>query len=723
MKINLPVTQTEVPFPKGRYLVSKTDLKGIITQANDAFVAISGYDRDELIGKSHNLVRHPDMPPEAFGDLWRTVKNGLPWHGLVKNRSKDGHYYWVKAFVVPVRKNGQTVGYMSVRTEPDRAQVRQAETLYRQVRENKARLPTINPGLLGRFSFSTRLWTIMGGMALLTAAITVAAFSEDILSAKSLFVGSTALLSTLTAISVGIYLALRIDRPLAGVTRFFDQIAEGNLTNEVDVSMRDETGLLFCKLGGMQVHLLAMLDDIATAAVAIEQRSTDLDQRMVQVSDHYRHCRSNQSAGPERRHRSGPGGRTGTWIRRRRRRGSHPGRAHDAEHPRHRRHHHGDPDRHGGSCRRHGGRPQRGRNDDYVPPEQRRKPERRDQGSRGSGNDVGQHFVGNGRADPGQRGSRPEHGTDHPVDRRKPAGGPGRQAGSGRTPGDLRKFEGPDRRISTLSSLKGAQSPGTTHKETPMRNIPIFSSDNHQFILLNESEPGEEDGVRSNQYLVVHDQAGVLLDPGGFGVMPRVLSELLRHIDAEQLKGIVLSHQDPDIVGSIATWLEICAAPVYVSSIWMRFLPHYGISSMQRFIGVPDEGMRCELAPGFKLELLPAHFLHSEGQINTYDPVSRILFSGDIGAATLPTGDTSPFVDDFAAHLPNIEGFHRRYMCSNRAARMWVDMVSKLDIDFIAPQHGPVYRGSAVPAFLDWFAQLECGIDLMTEAGKFKTQP
>jgi len=285
LKTNLPVTQTEIPFPKGRYLVSKTDLKGIITQANDAFVEISGYERDELIGQPHNLVRHPDMPPEAFGDLWRTVRNGLPWHGLVKNRCKNGHYYWVKAFVVPVRKNGHTVGYMSVRTEPDREQVRQAETLYRQVRENQARLPTINPGLLGRFSFSTRLWAIMGGMALLTAAITVATFSEDILSAKSLFVGSTALLSTLTAISVGIYLSLRIDRPLAGVTRFFDQIAEGNLTNDVDVSMRDETGLLFCKLGGMQVHLLAMLDDIATAAVAIETRSADLDQRMVQVSD------------------------------------------------------------------------------------------------------------------------------------------------------------------------------------------------------------------------------------------------------------------------------------------------------------------------------------------------------------------------------------------------------------------------------------------------------
>ncbi|UCV23669.1 oxygen-binding di-iron domain-containing protein [Ferribacterium limneticum] len=255
-----------------------------------------------------------------------------------------------------------------------------------------------------------------------------------------------------------------------------------------------------------------------------------------------------------------------------------------------------------------------------------------------------------------------------------------------------------------------------------MRNISIFSSDNHQFILLNESEPGEEDGIPSNQYLIVHEDSGVLLDPGGFGVMPRVLSELLNYLSPDKLKAIMLSHQDPDIVGGIATWLEISEAPVYVSSIWMRFLPHYGISSMQRFIGVPDEGMQCSLAPGFNLELVPAHFLHSEGQINVYDPIAKVLFTGDIGAAMMPDGEDHPYVDDLKAHLPHIEGFHRRYMGSNRAARFWVEAVSQLDIDFIAPQHGPIYRGAAVQGFLDWFKKLECGVDLMVGAGRFQTR-
>ncbi|MDD3353452.1 PAS domain-containing methyl-accepting chemotaxis protein [Zoogloea sp.] len=283
MKTNLPVTQIEVPFPPGRYLVSKTDLNGDIVHANDAFVDISGFSREELIGSHHNMVRHPDMPREAFADLWGTVKSGLPWHGLVKNRCKNGDHYWVKAFVVPIRKQGRTVGYMSVRTEPGREQVAQAEILYQQVRDGRARFPTINPGLLGRFSFGTRLWAVMGGMALLTALITVVSFAGVLTPDKTLLVGGAALLSTLAAISVGIYFSLRLNRPLSRVSAFFDQIAEGNLTNEVDVTSRDETGLLFCQLGGMQVHLLAMLDDIATAAHAIESRGSRLDTRIGEV--------------------------------------------------------------------------------------------------------------------------------------------------------------------------------------------------------------------------------------------------------------------------------------------------------------------------------------------------------------------------------------------------------------------------------------------------------
>jgi aerotaxis receptor len=137
MKINQPVTQTEKPYPKGKYLVSRTDLKGITTYANDAFIELSGFSRDELIGRNHNVVRHPDMPPQAFQNLWDTIKSGRPWRGIVKNRSKSGDHYWVDAFVVPTRENDRTTGYVSVRSEPSRAQIQQAEALYRELNQTK----------------------------------------------------------------------------------------------------------------------------------------------------------------------------------------------------------------------------------------------------------------------------------------------------------------------------------------------------------------------------------------------------------------------------------------------------------------------------------------------------------------------------------------------------------------------------------------------------------
>lgn len=138
MKINLPVTQIEKPFPKGTRIVSKTDLKGITTYVNDGFVEMSGFSRAELIGKNHNVVRHPDMPPQAFKWLWDTLKEGLPWRGIVKNRCKNGDHYWVSALVVPILSKGVVVGYMSVRRTPTRQQIEEAEALYRQLNETKA---------------------------------------------------------------------------------------------------------------------------------------------------------------------------------------------------------------------------------------------------------------------------------------------------------------------------------------------------------------------------------------------------------------------------------------------------------------------------------------------------------------------------------------------------------------------------------------------------------
>jgi flavorubredoxin len=259
-------------------------------------------------------------------------------------------------------------------------------------------------------------------------------------------------------------------------------------------------------------------------------------------------------------------------------------------------------------------------------------------------------------------------------------------------------------------------------KVTTMRNVTLFESETHRFILLNESEPGEEDGIRSNQYLITHRDEGVLLDPGGFGVMPRVLAEMLRYIEPNQIKGIFLSHQDPDIVGGLSTWMELIYSPIFVSSIWIRFLPHYGLKDMARFVGVPNEGMVWNDGSEFSLKIVPAHFLHSEGQINVYDPISKILFTGDIGAAMLSDDEDYIFVDDFEAHIPHIEAFHRRYMCSNKAILCWLETIKELDIEILAPQHGPIYRGKSVQAFFDWFRKLQCGVDLMQPFGHFPTK-
>ena len=141
MKTNEPVTDKEIPFPKDSILVSKTDRKGIITYANPAFVAISGYTDSELLGRNHNIVRHPDMPPEAFKDLWDTVNTGQTWTGLVKNRAKNGDHYWVRANVTPVPLENGDVEYMSVRTEPSEAEKRFAGDLYAKVHSAQATLP------------------------------------------------------------------------------------------------------------------------------------------------------------------------------------------------------------------------------------------------------------------------------------------------------------------------------------------------------------------------------------------------------------------------------------------------------------------------------------------------------------------------------------------------------------------------------------------------------
>jgi len=153
MRMNTPVTTNEFVMPDGMMIVSRTDMGGRILDANQDFVDVSGFVWDDLKNQPHNLVRHPDMPPAAFADLWATLKAGQPWRGFVKNRRKNGDYYWVLANAAPYKQNGQVTGYVSIRIKPTDQEKRAAEALYKDIREGKAGNVAVVAGRIRKTGF------------------------------------------------------------------------------------------------------------------------------------------------------------------------------------------------------------------------------------------------------------------------------------------------------------------------------------------------------------------------------------------------------------------------------------------------------------------------------------------------------------------------------------------------------------------------------------------
>jgi methyl-accepting chemotaxis protein/aerotaxis receptor len=165
MRLNEPITDREIEVPDGATLVSRTDTGGRIVFANRTFMEVSGYSAEELIGAPHNLVRHPHMPKEAFADLWATIKAGRPWEGIVKNRTKQGDFYWVRANVTPVVQGGEVTGYISIRTAPTREQIAGADAAYRLLREDKGGNIGLRDGMLIRRSHGQRWRTRFASLA------------------------------------------------------------------------------------------------------------------------------------------------------------------------------------------------------------------------------------------------------------------------------------------------------------------------------------------------------------------------------------------------------------------------------------------------------------------------------------------------------------------------------------------------------------------------------
>jgi len=157
MRTNLPVTNVEYPIHDDTLIVSKTDTKGKLTYFNEQFVDAAGFTDAELMGQPHNIIRHPDMPSEAFEDLWTTLKAGKPWAGAVKNRRKNGDFYWVLASATPIWENGQITGYMSIRSKLPADQRAEAEHVYALLRAKKAQEYTVTAGIIRRRSLADRL--------------------------------------------------------------------------------------------------------------------------------------------------------------------------------------------------------------------------------------------------------------------------------------------------------------------------------------------------------------------------------------------------------------------------------------------------------------------------------------------------------------------------------------------------------------------------------------
>lgn len=293
MRVNLPVTNQERDYPARDMLVSTTDTRGHITHCNRAFVDVSGYTYDELIGQNHNLIRHPDMPPAAYKDMWATIGRGKPWTGIVKNRCKNGDYYWVQANVTPILENGKPVGYMSVRVKPSPEEVSGAQHLYAQMAAagDAGRLPFYLQagkvkyrglrGLAG--SVEALSLTVQLGIALVLLAV----FSSIpyLLGLE----GTSFAMAQIAAqvLAGGVLLAWfhhRVVASVAEASQFANDLAGCNLSTRVHSGFPPPMGGLIRSLQQIQINLRAVVGDVRNEIDSFSRTAAEISEGGMDLS-------------------------------------------------------------------------------------------------------------------------------------------------------------------------------------------------------------------------------------------------------------------------------------------------------------------------------------------------------------------------------------------------------------------------------------------------------
>jgi PAS domain S-box-containing protein len=278
MRKNLPVTQNEYLLREGMTIASRTDLKGRITYMNDDFLEASGFEAAELMGQPHNMVRHPDMPEEAFADLWDTLKAGRPWTGLVKNRRKNGDHYWVVANATPLMDGGNVVGYLSVRTRPTREQVAAAEAAYRLFTEGRAKGLAIREGHVVKTASLARLnplarWTLATKFTARGLGTVVSAVAAAVAGVTGSLPLAAVAAAALAATVLGGTLCLRqVHGALRNATRHLDGFAQGNFDGVIDARGHDQRAQAMLALKRVQTRLGFEFTDAKRRAVEIEAR-------------------------------------------------------------------------------------------------------------------------------------------------------------------------------------------------------------------------------------------------------------------------------------------------------------------------------------------------------------------------------------------------------------------------------------------------------------------